>query len=1088
MIARLIDWCARNRFLVFTGVFLLALAGIWSMKNIPLDALPDISDVQVVIHTGWAGQPPDIIEDQVTYPIVTTMLAAPRVKNVRAETMFGDSYVYVIFQDGTDLYWARSRVLEYLQQLQGKLPAGVNPVLGPDATGAGWVYEYVLVDHSHKQNLADLRSLQDWYIRYQLETVPGVAEVATIGGYVRQYQVRLDPEKLQALNIPLSTVIERVRASTNEVGGRLLEFGGAEYMVRGLGYFKSLDDLADIPVGTHNGVPVMVSDLGTVSFGPDIRRGAIDWNGKGETVGGIVVMRFGQNALNVINGIKQRVSEIRPSLPAGVEIVPAYDRSELVYDSIRTLQRDLLEEAIIVSLVIIIFLFHFRSALIPILTLPIAVIAAFVPMHYFHVTANIMSLGGLALAIGVLVDAAIVMVENGYRILSERQLELEASASPGDPPGGGRPPGPDVTETGGHGSAEAGPRPVSRRERPRLLMSAAKQVGSPIFFSLIIIVVSFLPVFLLEAQEGRMFRPLAWTKTLAIGFSSVLAITLVPVLMLIFIRGRLRPESANPISRITQAVYLPVLRWCLRHRVITLLANFLFFALTIPLAFRMGSQFMPPFYEGDALYMPTAYPGISISQASSLLQEQDRIIRSFPEVETVMGAVGRSDSATDNAPLSMFDTTVVLKPRSEWPAGMTYSKLVQEMDAKLQFPGLTNTWTMPIQNRLDMELTGIKTPVGLKIQGPTVEDIQQAGERVESLLSGLDGVRSVFAERVSQGFYVNVQVDRAQAARYGLTVADVQRAVTSGIGGENIAVNIQGRERYPVNVRYNRDFRDDLDALGRVLLSTPSGAQVPTSEVASISYSRGPAMIRDEDAQLTGYVYVDLNTNDYGGFVQKADAMLRQKLHLPQGVSYRWSGEYEFEVRAKERLELIVPVVFFVIFLLLYMVFRSATEAFVLILPTFYALTGGLILQWLLGYQFSVAVWVGYIALFGIAIETGVVMVVYLHEALDKRLTSSAPVVHEDIEAAAIEGAVLRLRPKLMTVSVVLASLIPILWETGVGSDVMKPIAAPIVGGMVTSTIHVLVLVPVFFTMMKERALRHGTLRASQAAGDNESD
>lgn len=1086
MIARLIDWCARNRFLVFTGVFLLVLAGIWSIKNISLDALPDISDVQVIIHTGWAGQPPDLIEDQVTYPIVTTMLAAPRVKNVRAETMFGDSYVYVIFQDGTDIYWARSRVLEYLQQLQGKLPAGVNPVLGPDATGAGWVYEYVLVDHSHKQNLADLRSLQDWYIRYQLETVPGVAEVATIGGFVRQYQVRLDPEKLQALNIPLSTVIERVRASTNEVGGRLLELGGAEYMVRGLGYFKSLDDLANVPVGTHNGVPVMVSDLGTVSFGPDIRSGAIDWNGQGETVGGIVVMRFGQNALNVINGIKQRIREIGSSLPAGVEIVPAYDRSELVYDSIRTLQRDLLEEAIIVSLVIIIFLFHFRSALIPILTLPIAVIAAFVPMYYFHITANIMSLGGLALAIGVLVDAAIVMVENGYRTLSERQLELEASASPALPPEGEQPPGPGATATGGNAPAEAAPGAVGRRERRRLLLSAAKQVGSPIFFSLIIIVVSFLPVFLLEAQEGRMFRPLAWTKTLAIGFSSILAITLVPVLMLIFIRGRLRPESANPISRFTQAVYLPVLRWCLRHRVITLLANLLFFALTIPLAFRMGSQFMPPFYEGDALYMPTAYPGISISQASSLMQEQDRIIRSFPEVETVMGAVGRSDSATDNAPLSMFDTTIVLKPRSKWPAGMTYSKLVQEMDAKLQFPGLTNTWTMPIQNRLDMELTGIKTPVGLKIQGPTVADIQSAGERVESLLSGLDGVRSVFAERVSQGFYVNVQVDRAQAARYGLTVADVQRAVTSGIGGENVAVNIQGRERYPVNVRYNRDFRDNLNALGRVLLATPTGPQVPLNEVATTSYSRGPAMIRDEDGQLTGYVYVDLNTSDYGGFVRKADAVLRQKLRLPQGISYRWSGEYEFEVRAKERLELILPLVFFVIFMLLYLIFRSATEAFVLILPTFYALTGGLILQWLLGYEFSVAVWVGYIALFGIAIETGVVMVVYLHEALDQRLSAATPIAHEDIEAAAIEGAVMRLRPKLMTVSVVLASLIPILWETGVGSDVMKPIAAPIVGGMVTSTIHVLILVPVFFAMMKERALRRGTLRASQENSDED--
>jgi copper/silver efflux system protein len=1086
VIARLIELCARNRFLIFTGTFLLVLAGIWSLKNISLDALPDISDVQVIILTRWPGEPPDLIEDQVTYPLVTTMLAAPHVKDVRAQTMFGDSYVFVVFQDGTDLYWARSRVLEYLQQLQGKLPPGVNPVLGPDATGAGWVYQYVLVDHSHKHSLADLRSLQDWYVRYWLETVPGVAEVATIGGFVRQYQVRLDPDKLQAFNIPLSTVIQHVRESTNEVGGRLLELGGAEYMIRGLGYFKSLQDLADIPVGTHNGVPVMVSDLGTVAFGPDIRRGVADWNGGGETVGGIVVMRFGQNALTVINGIKKKITEIKPSLPSGVEIVPAYDRSNLIHESINTLQRALLEEAIIVSLVIIIFLFHFRSALIPILTLPIAVIASFIPMYYFHVSANIMSLGGLALAIGVLVDAAIVMVENGYRVLSEHQQKLEAGASRGDPPGENSSPGSLATEPGTPPAPASGPPSISRRERRKLLLDSAKQVGPPIFFSLIIIVVSFLPVFLLEAQEGRMFRPLAWTKTLAIGFSSLLAITLIPILMLIFIRGRLKPESANPVSRFTQFLYLPVLRLCLRHRVATVLIGLAFLAVTLPLATYIGSQFMPPFYEGDSLYMPTAYPGISITQASGLMQEQDRIIKSFPEVESVFGVVGRSDSATDNAPLAMYDTTIRLKPRSEWPKGMTYSKLVQEMDQKLQFPGLTNTWTMPIQNRLDMELTGIKTPVGLKIQGPNLDDIQQVGQQVQSLLSGLPGVRSVFAERVAQGFYVNVQVNRAEAARYGLTVADVQRAVTSGIGGENIAVNVQGRERYPVNVRYNRDFRDDLDALGRVLLSTPTGAQVLINEVATISFSRGPAEIRDENAQLTGYVFVDLSTSNYGGFVQEADALLRQKLRLPPGASYHWSGEYEFQVRAKERLELIMPIVFFVIFLLLYMTFNSAAEAAILIFPTIFALTGGLLLQWVLHYNFSVAVWVGYIALFGIAVETGVVMVVYLHEALDERLARGAPFEHDDIRAATMDGAVLRLRPKLMTVFAVLASLIPILWGSGVGSDVMKPIATPIVGGMITSSIAVLILVPVLFMTLKERQFRRGTLRQSQEASVEE--
>jgi Cu(I)/Ag(I) efflux system membrane protein CusA/SilA len=1048
VISRWIDWCAQNRFLVFTGTLLLVLAGIGSLRQIPLDALPDISDVEVIVHTPWAGEPPSIIEDQVTYPIVTTMLAAPHVKAVRAQTMFGDSYVFVVFEDTTDLYWARSRVLEYMQQITGRLPEDVHPAIGPDATGAGWIYEYALVDHSHQHSLADLRSLQDWYLRYQLETVPGVAEVATIGGFVRQYQVNLDPDKLRAYGIPLSTVIEKVRGSTKEVGGRLLEMGGAEYMIRGLGYLRSLSDLETVPVATKNGTPVLVSDLGTVTFGPDIREGVAEWQGEGETVGGIVVMRDGMNALNVINGIKQKLAEIKPSLPTGVEVVAGYDRSGLIQTSIETLQRDLLEEAMIVSVVIIVFLFHFRSALIPILTLPIAVVASFIPMFYLHVSSNIMSLGGLALAIGVLVDAAIVMVENGYRHLSERQ------------------------------GSEANPLP--ERERRKILLDAAKQVGPAIFFSLVIIVVSFLPVFLLEAQEGRMFRPLAWTKTLAVGFSSILAITLVPVLMVLFIRGRLIPESRNPISRITQAIYLPVLRLCLRFRKTTLLLNLVFLAVTLPPALHIGSQFMPPLFEGSSLYMPTALPGISITQASQLLQEQDKIIRTFPEVETVFGSVGRSDSATDNAPLDMYDTTVMLKPRAQWRTGMTYEKLIQEMDEKLQFPGLSNTWTMPVENRLDMELTGIKTPLGLKIQGPNLDGIQQLGAQVQQILSAVPEMRSIFAERVSQGFYLNIEVNRAEAARYGLTIADVQQVVTSGIGGDMVAENIEGRERYPVNVRYGRDFRDNVEELESVLIGTPTGAQIPISEVAKLSFSRGPSMIRDEDGALTGYVYIDLNTNDYGGFVAKASNLLKQRLALPAGFSYKWSGEYEFELRAKQRLELILPVVFFVIFLLLYMVFHSVTEAAVLIFPTIYALTGGLILQRLLGYNFSVAVWVGYIALFGIAVETGVVMVVYLHEALDNRLKSGVPLQKKGIEEAVIEGAVHRLRPKLMTVCVVLASLVPILWATGVGSDVMKPIAAPIVGGMITSTIHVLILVPVFFALMKERALRRGTLGVSE--------
>jgi copper/silver efflux system protein len=1052
MLAKIIDLCGRNRFIVFTGVLLLTLTGIWSLQHMPLDALPDISDVQVIVHTGWAGEPPDVIEDQVTYPIVTSLLAAPHVKAVRAQTMLGDSYVYVVFEDGTDLYWARSRVIEYLQQISGRLPENVHPSIGPDATGAGWVYEYAIVDKSGKHSLADLRSLQDWHLRYALETVPGVAEVASIGGFVKQYQVQLDPNKLRAYGIPLSTVIDKVKMSTNEVGGRVLNLSGADYMIRGLGYLRSLDDLATVAVSSKNGTPILIRDLGTVSFGPDIREGVAEWHGDGETVGGIIVMRQGMNALNVINGVKQKLREIAPSLPPGVQIMTGYDRSDLIDASIKTLQRDLTEEAIIVSLVIIIFLFHFRSALIAIITLPIAVLMAFIPMYWLGVSSNIMSLGGIALAIGVLVDASIVMVENGYRHLSERQ-EKDAS-------------------------------PVSEAERHTILINSAKQVGPALFFSLIIIVVSFMPVFLLEAQEGRMFRPLAWTKTLAIGSSSILAITLVPVLMVMLIRGRLKPENANPISRVTQAIYLPILKFCLRHRWLTIVVNLIFLLVTFPLVTRLGSQFMPALFEGSTLYMPTALPGISIEQAKVLLQQQDRILRGFPEVASVFGAVGRSDSATDNAPLDMFDTTLMLKPREEWPAGMTYEKLIQQMDEKLQFPGLSNTWTSPVENRLDMELTGIKTPLGMKVQGPNVDGIQQLASQLQTVLSGLPQTRSVFAEKVAQGFYINVEVKREEAARYGLTIADVQTAISSGIGGQNIAENIQGRERYPINVRYQRDFRDSVEQMRGVLIGTPSGAQIPLGQVAKISFTHGLAMIRDEDGALTGYIYIDLKNSDYGGFVAQANKLIHTKLTLPANYTYQWSGEYELELRAKQRLQLILPVVFFVIFLLLYLIFHSVAEALVLIFPTIYAMSGGILLQWLLHYNFSVAVAVGYIALFAIAVETGVVMVVYLHESLEHKLQSGRTLTYADVEDAAIEGAVHRLRPKLMTVCAVLASLVPIFWESGIGSDVMKPIAAPIVGGMITSTIHVLILVPVFFVMMKERALQKGQLHAKKQIGD----
>src|SRR5579875_1477968 len=1046
MIAGTIDWCNNNRFLVASFLVSVVLAGVWSLDRIPLDALPDISDVEVIIHTQWMGEPPDIIEDQVTYPIVTTMLAAPKVKAVRAQTMFNDSYVFVVFQDGTDLYWARSRVLEYMQQLQGVLPPGTHPVIGPDATGAGWVYEYVLLDKSHNLNLADLNTLQDWYVRFQLETVPGVAEVASIGGFVRQYQVKLDPNRLLALHIPLETVIDKIRDSNNEVGGRVLEMSGADYLIRGLGYIKTLRDLENVPVGSHDGTPILVRDLGVVSFGPDLREGVAEWNGEGETVGGIVVMRYGENALTVINGIKAKIAEIKKSLPPGVEIVSGYDRSGLITASIDTLKRDLIAEAIIVSFVIILFLFHVRSALIPILSIPIALIASFIPMYYLQVSSNIMSLGGFALAIGVLIDASIVMVENAYRHLADR------------------------TRDG---------RSIDSGEHNAVVLSAAKQVGRPLFYSLTIIIVSFLPVFLLEAQEGRMFKPLAYTKTFAITFSSLLAITIVPILMVLLVRAkRYRLETENPVAYFFQLLYMPIIRFCLRHRIITLAVGVLFLVVTFPLAFRIGSQFMPPLFEGSMLYMPTALPGISITSASHLLQEQDQILKSFPEVDTVFGTIGRSNSATDNAPLDMYDTTVMLKPRSQWPAGMTYDQLVQEMDAKLQFPGLSNTWTMPVENRLDMELTGIKTPVGLKIQGPDLGEMQKIGSEITEILGGVPGTRSVFAERVAQGYYVNINVNRAEAARYGLTVGDVQRLVTSGMGGENIAVTVQGRDRFPINVRYLRDYRGDLDALRQMLIMTPSGAQIPLGEVASLTLSPGPSMVRDEDAQLTAYVFIDLTTSDYGGYVARAQKALDAKLHMPPGYSLKWSGEYEFELRARKRLTLILPVVFAAIFVLLYMLFNSIPETLILLFPCAFALTGGLLLQYLMGFNFSVAVAVGYIDLFGIAVETGVVMIIFLDEALDLRLRKGS-IDHADIEAATIEVAVHRLRPKLMTVFVVILSLVPIFLESGIGNDVMEPIAVPIVGGMVTSSIAVLILLPVLFAMIKERELRNGTLKPS---------
>ncbi len=1068
MIERIIDWCASNRFLVFTGVLVLTLWGIWAMTKTPLDAVPDISDVQVIVSTEWMGRSPDLIEDQITYPIVTALVSTPHVKAVRGFTDFGISYVYVIFQDGTDMYWARSRVVEYLQGIRGQLPEGVNPTIGPDATGVGWVFEYALVDDTGQHTLAELRSFQDWYLRYWLASVPGVAEVASIGGFVKQYQVNLDPNKLAAYNLGVKDVVQAIKGSNNDVEGRLLEFSGREYMVRGRGYLTSLADIEGVSLGaTEHGTPIRVRDVAQVRLGPDIRRGVAELDGTGEAVGGIIVMRFGENALSVIDAVKTKLQEVQHSMPPGVKIVPTYDRSWLIGESINTLRHTLIEEAIVVSIVIIIFLFHLRSAFIPILALPIAVLASFIPMYYLGVTSNIMSLGGLALAIGVLVDASIVMVENAYRHVSEEEHPVDSPAK--------------ITANDSASATAAGEwRTVPYDEQPRVIIRAAKQVARAIFFSLAIIVISFVPVFLLEAQEGRMFRPLAFTKTFAMIAASLLSITLVPVLMTIFIRGkRLQPESRNPISRFFTWLYDPILRLALRWKWTALILNFAVVPLTVPLLLTIGSEFMPPLYEGSQLYMPTSTPGLSITEATRLLQVQDKMLRQFPEVDRVFGTVGRGTTATDNTPMGMVNTTVTLKPREQWRPGMTLDKLQAEMDAQLQFPGFPNVWTQPIRNRLDMLLTGIKTPVGIKILGADLNEIQRIGGEIERTLQQIPGTRSVYAERVAQGYFTDIRIDRDAIARHGLIVGDVEDAIESAIGGQNITRTIEGRERYPVNVRYARGFRDDLPDLQRVLIKTPMGAQIPLAQLAAITLAPGPAMIRDEGGQLAGYVYVDTATSDIGGYVDQAKRAIAEHLKLPAGYTLQWTGQYEFQVRARQRFKMLIPLVFLIIFLLLYLTFHSASEATIVMLSVVYAMTGGVILQWFLGYNFSVAVWVGYIALYGVAVQTGVVMVVYLHEALDKRLQQGGTLTEDDLREATITGSVLRLRPKLMTVSVVMAGLVPILWSTGVGSDIMKPIAAPIIGGMVTSTIHVLIITPVIFYLMKSRALRKGTLKMS---------
>jgi Cu(I)/Ag(I) efflux system membrane protein CusA/SilA len=999
----------------------------------------------------------------------------------------GFSYVYVIFEDGTDIYWARSRVLEYMQQITGKLPPGVTPVLGPDATGVGWVFTYAVVDETGRHDLAYLRTLQDWYIRYALAGVGGVAEVASIGGFVKQYQVNIDYRRMSSFGISIQDVMERIKRSNNDVEGRLLEFGGREYMIRGRGYIKSVADIEKIVVGTNErGTPILLRDVADVSLGPEIRRGIVELDGKGEVVGGIAVMRFGENALDVIDRVKEKIKEIEPGLPQGVKIVPTYDRSELIQLSIKSLQKTLIEEMIVVSLVIIIFLLHFRSALVPIFALPIAVIASFIPMYLLRITSNIMSLGGIALAIGVLVDASIVMVENAYRKLSE-------------------------------GTGE------EKRESHRTVIAAAKQVGRAIFFSLIIII-SFIPVFMLEAQEGRMFKPLAFTKTFAMAASSILAITLVPVLMTLFIKGRnLKPETENPVSKFFIKIYRPFIRLALKYKWTALIINFAVVPATVLLLvfYPIGSEFMPPLYEGTIFYMPITSPGLSVTEAGKLLAMQDKILKSFPEVHTVFGKAGRAETSTDPAPFSMMETVVHLKPKDQWRTvkkdystlpkfleslaqkvfgavrPMTYEELVAEMDRKMQFPGLQNAWTMPIRARIDMLSTGIRTPVGIKVAGADLNTIQELGTHIEMILKEVPGTRSVYAERVAGGYCTDISIKREEIARYGLTVGDVQDVIQTALGGMNVTTTVEGRERYPVNLRYPRELRDDVDKIKRILVPIPAAgaggmqgkgasgfsggtvSHVPLGQLADVSLTTGPGMIRDENGMLTGYVYLDVVDRDIGSYVTEAKRVVADQLKLPAGYSLSWSGQYEFKLRAEERLKIVLPVVFFVIFVLLYLTFHSALEASIVMLSVIYAMTGGVILQKILGYNFSVAVWVGYIALYGVAVQTGVVMVVYLHEALDKKLRQG-PVTENGIHEATMDGSVLRLRPKLMTVSVVLAGLLPIMWSSGVGSDVMKPIAAPIIGGMITSTIHVLIITPVIFALIKRSALKRGTLKPSE--------
>jgi Cu(I)/Ag(I) efflux system membrane protein CusA/SilA len=1038
MIARIIEYSGRNRLVVLLLVVLLCAWGIWALKQIPLDAIPDLSDTQVIIYTEWTGRSPDLIEDQITFPITTTLLAAPRVEAVRGFSYLGSSFIYVIFEEGTDIYWARSRVLEYLQAVRSKIPAEVNPVLGPDATGVGWGFNYAVVDKTGNHNLAELRSLQDWYLKLALESVPGVSQVASIGGFVKQYQVTIDPNHLQSYNIPITRVIEAIRRSNREVEGRVIEFSGIEYTVRGRGYIKTVKDLETVPVGTDGtGTPVYLKDIANVKLGPEIRRGLADLDGKGEVTGGIVVVRFGENVLKVIDRVKEKIRrDIEPGLPKGVEIVTTYDRSDLIRQSVNTLKDAIIKLSLAVIAVCIVFLLHLPSAFVAILTFPIAILISFLCMYYLGVTSNIMSLGGIAIAIGEMVDASIVMVENAHKKLEE----WEAHGRPGN--------------------------------RADVIIEAAREVGPSLFFSLLVITVAFFPVFALQAQAGKLFRPLAYTKTFAILFSAFLAITLTPALMTLFIRGKIRPEEQNPVSIILRRIYEPIVTFSLRFKRGVIVGALILMALTVYPIIKLGSEFMPPLYEGSLFYMPVTVPGPSISEVAKILQIQDRILMTIPEVAQVFGKAGRAETATDPAPLEMFETVINLKPESEWRKGMTVDKLKNEMDEALTIPGVANLFTMPIKARIDMLSTGVRTPVGIKVMGPKIEEIERLGIEAEVLLKEVPGTRSVYAERVTTGYYLDIDVRREEAARYGLTVDDVQDVTQSAIGGSNITTTIEGRERYPVNVRYSRDLRGNIEKLKRVLVpvSLASGpAQVPLGELAEIKVVKGPTVIKSDEGTLVSYVFIDYSGKDMGGYIKEARKKL-EGLKIPAGYRLEWTGEYENLLKTGERLKIIIPLTALIILFIIYLNTYSIIKTLIVLLAVPFSLVGSFWLLYLLNYNVSTAVWVGLIALAGISAETGIVMLLFLDLAYQKWKEEGRLRTMGDLREAVMYGAVKRLRPKVMTVATNLG-LIPILFSTGTGADVMQRIAAPVVGGLLTSLVLVLIIFPVIYMIWRGREL-----------------